>query len=190
MLKRLALVVRTKTKLCRARPTIVKRRLSSLGLLHNRYFLLLIWTLKLSHGQVLRVIKDTRLAEHLSDTALDAIVNKFPHEGLRFAPDEVGAYQWEEIVYRYEHIVELAVALKLLTDGMFFCHIVSLLPNYRSKLRKVYREALRESRSGRGADRTIVNPSRAKVEHAEMNIGGLYLEFMAINRNGVVGNLR
>ncbi len=146
-------------------------------------------SLKLSHGQVLRVMKDTRLAEHMSDTALDAMVKKFRREGLPFETDEVGSYQWEEIVYRYEHIIELAVALKMLTDGMAFRHIVALLTQYRMKLRKFYREALLEARTGRGADRTITNPAPLKGELAKMNIGGLYLEFMAINRNGIVGTL-
>ena len=145
-----------------------------------------IKSLKLSHGQALLVMKGTGLASYMYDTSLDAMVKKFRREGLPFEPDEVGTYQWEEIVYRYEHLVELALALKMLADGMSFRHIVSLLTQYRSKLRRFYKEALLEARMGRGTDRTIVNPSPLQGEIREMNIGGLYLEFMAVNRNGVL----
>ena len=77
-----------------------------------------ISTLRLSHGQAIQVLRDTRLAESVSASALDAMIKKLRREGVPFAADELGDYQWEEIVYRYEHIIELAVALKMQSDGM------------------------------------------------------------------------
>ena len=70
-----------------------------------------ISTLRLSHGQAIQVLRDTRLAESVSASALDAMIKKLRREGVPFAADELGDYQWEEIVYRYEHVIELAVAL-------------------------------------------------------------------------------
>lgn len=145
--------------------------------------------LKLSHGQALLVMKGTRLAESMTETALNSMVKKLRLNELPFERDEVGTYQWEEIVYRYQHLVELAIALKMLADGMAFRHVVSLLTKYRKLLRKYYREALLESRSGRGGDRLIVNPIPSSGELSEMNIGGMYLDFRATYNNGMLGSL-
>lgn len=150
--------------------------------------LLRIKTLKLSHGQALLVMKDTRLAENMTETALNSMVKKLRLNEVPFEPDEVGTYQWEEIIYRYEHLVELAIALKMLADGMAFRHVVSLVTKYRKLLRKFYREALLEARSERGADRTIINPTPKFGEYAELNIGGMYLDFKATYNNGFLGS--
>ena len=101
----------------------------------------------------------------MTETALNSMVKKLRLHKVPFAPDEVGTYQWEEIVYRYEHLIELAVALKMLADGMAFRHVVSLLTKYRKVLRKFYREALLESRSERGSDRLIQNPTPKAGEY-------------------------
>ena len=147
-----------------------------------------ISTLRLSHGQAIQVLRDTRLAESVSASALDAMIKKLRREGVPFAADELGDYQWEEIVYRYEHIIELAVALKMQSDGMSFRHVVALLTKYRNKLRKFYREALLEARSGRGADHSLKNSAQEPGELAQIKISGLYLDFRATYHNGVIGS--
>jgi len=141
-------------------------------------------TLKLSHGQALRVMTDTGLAAGMTDTALNSMVKKFRLNGLPFERKDEGTYQWEETVYHYEHLVELALALKMLSDGMAFRHIVSLLTKYRSKLRGFYNEALISGDTGKGSPRTIINPDPFKGELTEIQVSGLYLEFKALARNG------
>ena len=141
-------------------------------------------TLKLSHGQALRVMTDTGLAAGMTDTALNSMVKKFRLNGLPFERKDEGTYQWEETVYHYEHLVELALALKMLSDGMAFRHIVSLLTKYRSKLRGFYSEALISGDTGKGSPRTIINPDPFKEELTEIQVSGLYLEFKALARNG------
>ena len=141
-------------------------------------------TLKLSHGQALRVMIDTGLAAGMTDSALNSMVKKFRLNGLPFERKDEGAYQWEETVYHYEHLVELALALKMLSDGMAFRHIVSLLTKYRSKLRGFYNEALIAGDTGKGSPRTIINPDPFKGELTEIHVSGLYLEFKALARNG------
>ena len=71
-----------------------------------------IKSLKLSDGQALLAMKENSLAENMTETALNLMVKKLRLKKVPFEPDEVGTYQWEEIVYRCEHLVELAVALK------------------------------------------------------------------------------
>lgn len=144
--------------------------------------------LKLSHGQAVLAMKGTRLAEHMTETALNSMVKKLRLKKVPFQPEEVGTYQWEEIVYRYEHLVELAIALKMLGDGMAFRHVVSLLTKYRQPLRKFYREALLESRSDRGQERLITNPKPIADEESELCIAGMYLDFRATYNNGVLGS--
>ena len=141
-------------------------------------------TLKLSHGQALRVMTDTGLAAGMTDSALNSMVKKFRLNGLPFERKDEGTYQWEETVYHYEHLVELALALKMLSDGMAFRHIVSLLTKYRSKLRGFYNEALIAGDTGKGSPRTIINPDPFKGELTEIQVSGLYLEFKALARNG------
>ena len=143
-------------------------------------------TLKLSHGQALRVMTVTGLAAGMTDTALNSMVKKFRLNGLPFEKKEEGANQWEETVYHYEHLVELALALKMLSDGMAFRHIVSLLTKYRSKLHRFYVDALLAADTGMGSPRTIVNPEPLKGELPEARISGLYLEFTALARHGVM----
>lgn len=150
--------------------------------------LLRMKSLKLSHGQALLVMKDTRLAENMTETSLNSMVKKLRLNEVPFEPDEVGTYQWEEIIYRYEHLIELAIALKMLADGMAFRHVVSLLTKYRKVLRRFYREALLESRSERGGDRLIQNPAPKAGEYNELNIAGMYLDFKATYNNGFLGS--
>ncbi len=145
-----------------------------------------IKTLKLSHGQALRVMTDTGIASGITDTALNSMVKKFRLNGLPFEKKEEGANQWEETVYHYEHLVELALALKMLSDGMAFRHIVSLLTKYRSKLHRFYVDALLDADTGMGRPRTIVNPEPLKGELPEVHISGLYLEFTALARHGAM----
>ena len=143
-------------------------------------------TLKLSHGQALRVMTDTGLAAGMTDSALNSMVKKFRLNGLPFEKKEEGSNQWEETIYQYEHLVELALALKMLSDGMAFRHIVSLLTKYRSKLHRFYVEALLAADTGMGRPRTIVNPEPLKGELPEVHISGLYLEFTALARHGAM----
>ena len=143
-------------------------------------------TLKLSHGQALRIMTDTRLAAGMTDSALNSMVKKFRLNGLPFERKEEGVNQWEETVYHYEHLVELALALKMLSDGMAFRHIVSLLTKYRPKLHRFYMDALFAADTGLGSPRTIINPEPLKGELTEVQISGLYLEFSALARNGAM----
>ena len=116
-----------------------------------------IQSLKLSHGQALLVIRGTRLAEHMADTAFQSMVKKFRREYVPFEPNEDKSWQWEEVTYCYEHVAELAVAFKMQADGIAFRHITGLLIKHRPKLHKFYREAYLEAETGRGAPRTLLN---------------------------------
>ena len=145
-------------------------------------------TLKLSHGQALRVMTDTGLAAGMTDSALNSMVKKFRLNGLPFDRKEEGVNQWEETVYHYEHLVELALAIKMLSDGMAFRHIVSLLTKYRSKLLRFYVEAFLCADTGMGSSRTIVNTEPLKGEEYFIKIKELYLESTALAQNGVLSS--
>ena len=149
-----------------------------------------IQSLKLSHGQALLVVRGTRLAAHMTDTAFQSMVKKFRREHLPFEPNEDKSWQWEEVVYGFEHVVELAVAFKMQADGIAFRHITGLLIKHRPKLHKFYREAYLEAEAGRGIPRTLLNTNAnpQSNEATKIGIGGLYLDFRATYSNGIMNS--
>lgn len=149
-----------------------------------------IQSLKLSHGQALLVIRGTRLAEHMTETAFQSMVKKFRRADVPFEPNEDKSSQWEEITYCYEHVAELAVAFKMQADGIAFRYITGLLINHRPKLHKLYHEAYLEAATGRGAPRTLLNANAdaQNKEAPKLTVGGLYLDFRATYSNGIISS--
>jgi hypothetical protein len=149
-----------------------------------------IQSLKLSHGQTLLVIRGTRLAEHMTDSAFQSMVKKFRREHVPFEPSEDKSWQWEEVAYHYEHLVELAVAFKMQADGIAFRHITGLLIKHRPKLHKFYHEAYLEAQTGRGVPRTLLNANAdtQNKEARKITVGGMYLDFQATYSNGIMSS--
>lgn len=149
-----------------------------------------VQSLKLSHGQVLLVLRGTGLGSHMADTALESMVKKLRRQNVPFEPDARKFSQWEEVTYCYEHVAELAVAFKMQADGIAFRHITGLLIMHRPKLHKFYREAYLEAETGRGAPRTLLN-ANAQTQNQdarEITVGGLYLDFRATYSNGIMSS--
>ena len=149
-----------------------------------------IQTLKLSHGQTLLVIRGTRLAENMADTAFLSMAKKFRREHVPFEPNREKSSPWEEVVYGYEQLIELSLAFKMLADGISFRHITALLTQHRAKLHSYYREAYLEADTGRGKTRTLINANAGSgnQEIQEIGIGGMYLDFMATYSNGLISS--
>jgi len=145
-------------------------------------------TLRLGHGQAMRVITDTRLMESISSTALDAMIKKLRREGVPFGADELIKDTYAEMAYGYVHLIELAVAMKMQSDGLAFRHVVSLLTTHRSVLRGFYRDAMLEASTGRGTVRILKNPSPRNGGTKNTALSGLYLDFRAVNSNGILGS--
>ena len=149
-----------------------------------------IQTLKLSHGQALLAIRGTRLAENMAETAFQSMAKKLRRAHVPFEPKPENSWQWEEVIYHYEHLIEFAVAFKMLADGISFRHIIGLLTQHRVKLHSFYREAYLEADIGRGIPRALINTTAnpQNKETREIGIGGLYLDFRASYSNGIISS--
>jgi hypothetical protein len=131
----------------------------------------------LTHGQAIWVIEAMQVAGWLDTAGLNAVVKKLRRHWIPFSEEELEKPKWEAVRYGFEHLLEVAVALKMTADGMAFRHIVSLLTSHRKKLRLVYRRAFVEAEGGLGAPVEI----RA-ADGRSMTISGLYLDFSSTAR--------
>jgi len=161
--------------------------IDSLADLNNR-----IDILRLNHGQAAIVIVGTNLAAGMAPSALHAMIRKLRRANVPFTEAEsIKEDLRDELKYDFCQLVELALAVKLLNDGMAFRHVVSLVSKHRPILRQFYREALLEANSGRGTPQpmTMLAPlgtDRYTGEAIYERAAGLYLDFCAFQQNGVL----
>ena len=140
-------------------------------------------TLFLSHGQVMFVIEGMHIVEWMDRPALDSVLKKFRRDQVPdFAADGQKGRAGGDFVYKYEHLMDCVVAMKLVADGLAFRHVVGLMRFAPEKLREHYRRAYLEADLGQGRPLEIATNDGRKV-----NIGGLYLDFHAIiSKSGVL----
>jgi hypothetical protein len=124
----------------------------------------------LSHGQARWVLDYLGLHAGEDGQTFDAYIKSLRRDGVPFARDELGVGPGHNLKYRYPHMMELAVALALRTQGVLSRDIVGLLAFHRTLLRSHYRRAWLERECGLGAPRKVV------IEGiTERNISGTYL---------------
>jgi hypothetical protein len=146
--------------------------------------------ISLSHGQTMWVIEAMQIAAWLDAAGLNATLKKFRRHFVPFSQEELQKPRWEEVRYRFEHLMEVVVALKICGDGIAFRHAVSLLTRDREKLRLIYRRAFVEAASGLGAPLEIRCPDERRWP-SSIHISGLYLDFSAMARvNGILLSAR
>ena len=144
--------------------------------------------ISLSHGQAMWVIEAMQIAAWLDSAGLNATLKKFRRHFVPFGAEELQKPKWEAVRYRFEHLIEVVVALKMSGDGIAFRHVVSLLTRDREKLRKIYRRAFLEADSGLGASYEIPAPEGRRPD--SIRISGLYLDFSAMARvNGMLASM-
>jgi hypothetical protein len=142
-----------------------------------------ISTLSLSHGQVLSTIEAMHIVEWLDRPALDSVLKKFRREKVPdFSQSGQKGRQGADFSYKFEHLMDCVVAMKLTADGLAFRHVVALMRFDPEKLWQQYRRAYLEAEAGQGADLEIKASEGRKI-----TISGLYLDFNAlISKNGVL----
>jgi hypothetical protein len=127
--------------------------------------------LALSHGQARWVLSYLGLHAGEDEPTFDSYIKSLRRDGVPFAPDELGVGAGHNLTYRYSHLMELAVALALRTQGVLSRHIVGLLAQYRSILRSHYRQAWLERDTGFGKPRKVVIDGST-----ERQFSGAYLD--------------
>ena len=139
--------------------------------------------LSISHGQILWVIDSMNFVSWLTRPALDSVLKKFR---LNKVPDfdrlgqagRAGA----DFAYGFTEVMDCVVAMKLVSDGLAFRHVVGLMKFDPEKLRQCYRRAYFEAESGTGV------PLRVSSDDGRhLSISGLVLDFKAqISRSGAL----
>ena len=142
-----------------------------------------ISSLSLTHGQVLSVIENMSIVEWLDRAALDSVLKKFRREKVPdFSTSGQQGRQGADFSYRYEHLMDCVVAMKLVADGLAFRHVVGLMTFDQQKLWQHYRRAFLEADAGQGGAFEI-----KAADGRKMSIGGLYLDFHAeISKSGIL----
>lgn len=127
--------------------------------------------LALSHGQARWVLINLGLHAGEDEPTFNSYIKSLRRDGVPFGPDELGVGAGHNLTYRYPHLMELAVALALRTQGVLSRDIVGLLGQYRWVLRSHYRQAWLERDTGVGAPRTVVID-----DGTERRFSGAYLD--------------
>ena len=138
----------------------------------------------LSHGQALWILAHMGFRTGDTPTAFNAYVMGLRRAGLPFSSDEPRLGAGFNVIYRYEHLMELTVALALRAQAILPRDIVDLLAQNRSRLRQIYRRAWTERDSGLGAPETVI-PGR----HDAFKLSGIYLDLRLMYvETGVLGH--
>jgi hypothetical protein len=107
--------------------------------------------LALNHGQARWVLQHLGLRVGDDDARLDTWLKYVRRMGVPFWPNELGQGTGTNVVYRYWHMMELAVALALRAQGVLPRDLLTLLVQHRELLRRLYARAWHERESGLGA---------------------------------------
>jgi hypothetical protein len=131
--------------------------------------------LSISHGQVLWVIDGMNFVPWLNRPALDSILKKFR---LNKVPDfdrlgQVGR-AGADFAYGFSEVMDCVLAMKLVSDGLAFRHVVGLMKFDPEKLRQGYRRAYLEANGGAGAPLLLTSEDGRQV-----SVSGLAIDFMA-----------
>ena len=116
---------------------------------------LLLDRMALSHGQVRRVLAQLGLRIGDSEAQFDAWLKYVRRKGVPFYPNELGRGAGVNVTYRFHHVMELAVALALRTQGILPLDLLTLLMRQRPVLRPLYHQAYSEHDRGLGATLTL-----------------------------------
>ena len=137
-------------------------------------------TLALLHGQAKWVLWHLFRTVDGPDATFDSTIKFYRRNGLPFDEKELGVGAGTNLVYRYEHVMELAVALCLKNQGVIKTDIVKVLAKERTTLRPLYRRAYAERDSAAGA------PVEVLVGDKRRRARGLWLDLGISYRNGLL----
>ncbi len=128
-------------------------------------------SIALGHGQVRYVLRHVLQLSEEGDAALDATLKLLRRNGIPFEIHETPGGPGTNVVYRYGHIMELAVALFLHRQAILKKDTMVLLRQLRNELTPIYRQAWLEQ------DRGLGSPVSINIENAEpRKASGIWLD--------------
>ena len=138
---------------------------------------ILLDQIALSHGQVRWVLTHLGLRAGDSEAQFDAWLKYVRRMGVPFYMHELGRGAGVNVIYKFYHVMELAVALALRTQGILPLDLLTLLQGQREVLRPLYHQAYIEHDRGLGATITLRFESGADQPAAEpMSVQGTFLD--------------
>mgnify|MGYP006295843265 FL=1 len=151
---------------------------------------LILSAIALSHGQARWLLKHFNLSSGETDQAFDALLKSLRRDGVPFGPDELGGGAGNNVIYKFEHLMELALAMTLRTQGIISRDIVRLIPDHRKKLRGFFIKAYLERDTGLGkpmqlqVSDPVAEPQKAIKPNPDPNeiiqVRGTYLDLAIV----------
>ena len=146
----------------------------------------IISAISLFHGQARWVLRQFDLTSREPDQSFDALLKSLRRDGIPFADDEVGRGAGFNLIYKFEHLMELALIFAFRTQGFLSRDFVRMISKLRGELRPHFRRAYLERNSGLGARVKVhfedmggksaaSKPNASPVEPLEVE--GTYLDF-------------
>lgn len=129
----------------------------------------------LSHGQARWIAVHLNLRVGDDNSRFDAYLKALRRAGVPFSRDETGVGAGHNLLYRYEHLMEVAVALFLRAQAMSLTDVASLIVAHRSAFRDSCYQAYIQGASGLGTDQLAEFNGSAELPR---RISGCYLTFM------------
>jgi hypothetical protein len=139
---------------------------------------LLLDRMALTHGQVRWVLAHLGLRVGDSETQFDAWLKYVRRMGVPFYPNELGRGAGVNVTYRFHHVMELAVALALRTQGILPRDLLGLLVQQRHVLRPLYHRAYLEHDRGLGAPVQLRFAEQGRGLPAQGTFLDLYLDYL------------
>ncbi len=125
----------------------------------------------LTHGQVLFVLARGReVSQELRET-----VKYLRRLGVPFSKKELGVGKGVSVKYRFDHLIELSIAMILRARGMELRDIALALKHLRSKLSPLYLQAHQGTKKGLGAPEYFRWDSMSKDDRAIL-LEGIYVD--------------
>ena len=139
--------------------------------------------LQLTHGQVLYVIDGMNFVPWLSRSSLDSVLKKFRLKKIPdFARTGQAGRAGADFHYSFFDLLDCVLAMKLVSEGLVFRHVIGLMTFDPERLRAFYRRAYLEAKDGYGSPLLIT-----AADGRHMSVSGLYLDFAAqISKSGAL----
>jgi hypothetical protein len=141
-------------------------------------------TICLKHGEACRVLLQLGFRASGAEKSLHEYLKSLRKFGIPFSRKELAHRTGRLVFYRYDNMMEIAVALSLRTHRILPWNLVALLSRHRNVLRSIYRRAYLDRQSGAGAPVVVKitgrPPIRAHGLFLDLRIG--YVNERLVNK--------
>lgn len=131
-----------------------------------------------THGQAVWALWHLFDGASMPDQAFNSYVKYLRRAGIPFDSRELGVGAGTNVVYVYEHLMDLAVALFLKSQAILRKDVVEVLAHHRDELRSVYRLAWteRETELGKPVWVRIGVKDKFRLRGVYLDLGLRYVE--------------